>query len=276
MNNPLISITIPTYNSEKTLPLCLQSIQNQTYQPIETIIIDSYSQDKTIKIAKTYPTKIIQTKWKRLGARYLGLQKAKGEYILLLDSDQILKTRKVIQHAVNLTQQKNLDLLILEEETYQPQTWLQKLHQADRKLIHQLTQIQKNPVEGVLHARFYKKTILEKAFNNIPEQLIPTINVYDDAIIYYEATKISKKVDILPNALFHIEPKTLTEFWRKNYNYGKNTKKIIKTGYYQQLLNKKIRFRKGALKKENLWLGFQSYLLLTLKALTFKLGYWKE
>jgi len=59
MAEPLVSITIPTKNAEKTLGLCLEAVKNQTYPNIETIVIDSYSTDKTLDIAKKHGVKIV-------------------------------------------------------------------------------------------------------------------------------------------------------------------------------------------------------------------------
>ncbi|NWG10483.1 glycosyltransferase [Candidatus Bathyarchaeota archaeon] len=56
---PLVSVIVPTYNSQKTIKQCLQSIKNQTYKEIETIVIDRHSKDQTIQIAKKYKTKLL-------------------------------------------------------------------------------------------------------------------------------------------------------------------------------------------------------------------------
>jgi glycosyltransferase involved in cell wall biosynthesis len=53
-HHPLVSVIIPTFNSEKQLPICLESIKNQTYQNIEIIIADGFSTDKTVEIALHY------------------------------------------------------------------------------------------------------------------------------------------------------------------------------------------------------------------------------
>jgi len=58
IKNPLVSITIPTLDSEKTLKITLESIKNQTFQDYEIIIVDSGSKDKTLEIAKQYTSKI--------------------------------------------------------------------------------------------------------------------------------------------------------------------------------------------------------------------------
>jgi len=57
---PLVSIIIPVYNSQQTIQRCLQSIADQTYKKIETIIVDRYSSDKTIQIAKQFNVKILR------------------------------------------------------------------------------------------------------------------------------------------------------------------------------------------------------------------------
>ncbi|MEM5829583.1 MAG: glycosyltransferase family 2 protein [Candidatus Aenigmatarchaeota archaeon] len=268
-SKPLVSIVIPTYNSEKTLAKCLESIKNQSYNNIEVIVVDSSSSDRTVKISKEFGVDIIQTNWKLLGARYLGFEKSKGSFILMMDSDQILKNESVIKRALELM--KNYDMLVLEEFTYEPNSLIQKLFDADRRLTHKLSKIHIDPLEGVLLARFYKREILENAFKKIPRKLFPSVIAHDHAIIYYEAYKISQKVGILPDACWHIEPNSLWSLVKKNYRYGRSTYDLIKSGYYKDLLKKKVRLRKGALKD---WkLGLQSHLLLLIKAIGYYTGY---
>ena len=51
---PLVSICIPTYNSEKYIEQMLTTISNQTYKNIEVIISDNFSTDKTFDILQSY------------------------------------------------------------------------------------------------------------------------------------------------------------------------------------------------------------------------------
>ena len=55
---PLVSINIPTYNSQKTLGETLASIKKQTYPNIEIIVADGYSRDRSVAIAKSYGAKV--------------------------------------------------------------------------------------------------------------------------------------------------------------------------------------------------------------------------
>ena len=94
---PLVSIIVPIYNTEKYLPACLDSIIAQTYQNLEIILVDDGSTDHSGQIADNYAKKdsrIKVTHQKNQGqsaARNLGLTMVKGEFISLLDSDDEIK-----------------------------------------------------------------------------------------------------------------------------------------------------------------------------------------
>lgn len=88
-----ISIIIPVYNSEKTLDACLKSVYSSTYKQFKVILIDDGSTDSSINIAKKYPVKVIRLK-QRSGparARNVGVEHAKGEIIIFIDSDVIVE-----------------------------------------------------------------------------------------------------------------------------------------------------------------------------------------
>ena len=93
MNNPLISIIIPAYNVEQYLTACLSSIEQQTYQNFEVILIDDGSIDSTGVICDTVATKddrfkVIHQKNQGVSvARNKGIEEARGEYIAFIDSD---------------------------------------------------------------------------------------------------------------------------------------------------------------------------------------------
>jgi glycosyltransferase involved in cell wall biosynthesis len=78
----LVSIVIPTFNSERTLSKCLESIKNQTYSNIEVIVVDKFSQDKTVEIASKFKVKVftIIAKERNEQLNY-GIRQAKGRYV---------------------------------------------------------------------------------------------------------------------------------------------------------------------------------------------------
>jgi glycosyltransferase involved in cell wall biosynthesis len=265
MDEPLVSIIIPTYNSEKTLPLCLESIKRQTYRNIEVIVVDSYSKDRTIEIAKGYGAKTILTHGGLLWARYLGHLHARGEVELLLDSDQILEPT-VIERGVEMIR-RGYDALILEETSYKPRTLVQWLFYLDRRHVHRIRDM--HPLHGVLLARMYRYEILSKAFRSVRRKL-PLETMFrlvsqDHALIYLEAWRYSKRVGIISNAVYHIEPESLKQVIRKFYRYGLT--EINLTKYYPEL-SKKRTPRKLGLHPDSL----ASLLLWLLKAVPYAIG----
>jgi glycosyltransferase involved in cell wall biosynthesis len=92
----LVSIIIPTFNSEENIKRCLETIKKQDYKNIEVIIVDQYSSDKTVEIGNKYGVNVYLLEKPPFytpptKSRNFGASKAKGEYILHLDSDMELQ-----------------------------------------------------------------------------------------------------------------------------------------------------------------------------------------
>lgn len=96
------SIVIPSYNNGKWLSKCLESIINQTYQDFEIIVVDDMSTDDSVEVAKKYLREkdtLIVNESKRLngGTRNVGILRAKGEYIICIDSDDWLYCKDTLK-----------------------------------------------------------------------------------------------------------------------------------------------------------------------------------
>jgi len=88
-----VSVCIPTYNSAKTLKICLDSIFRQTVKPKEVLICDGGSQDDTLKIVKTYPAKLVAKNIKGVGAaRNILTSASSGALIAWIDADAAIPT----------------------------------------------------------------------------------------------------------------------------------------------------------------------------------------
>lgn len=264
---PIVSVTIPTYNEEKALPIALEALANQSYPELEVIVVDSDSTDNTKDIAKQFNAKVLNYKGKLLGARYRGFQEAKGAYILLLDADQILKN-DTIERAVE--EMKNYDMLILEENAHNPTTFIQKTLAEERRLLH-LQKMAFDPLEGGLLPRFFRRNILNDSFKNIPSKLMPIVVHHDHHIIYYEAYNISKSVGLLRNAVYHIETESFLELLNHAYRFGKSSKLLYETGFYRELL-----FNKRAFQAKNILPGSNGNLMAIsiLRSFAYQLGYY--
>lgn len=113
---PKISVIIPVYNTEKYLEKCLDSIINQTYQDFEIVIINDGSIDNSQNIIEKYLDKY-QNKIKCINkengglssARNYGIEVARGDYIIFVDSDDYIKKDLFEQLLPYI--QKDIDLV---------------------------------------------------------------------------------------------------------------------------------------------------------------------
>lgn len=99
MNDPLVSVLIPCYNSEKYLSDTIQSVLNQTWQIIELIIVDDGSKDTSAEIACSFTDpriKVIkQSNQGASAARNRAYRECQGEFIQHLDADDLLSPEKI-------------------------------------------------------------------------------------------------------------------------------------------------------------------------------------
>jgi glycosyltransferase involved in cell wall biosynthesis len=102
MNNyPKVSFIIPTLDSSRTIKACLSSIINQDYDDLEIIVVDSYSKDDTVKIAREYSAAIYCSSQSYAECRQLGIEKANGEILACFDSDIVLPHPQWLRNAVD-------------------------------------------------------------------------------------------------------------------------------------------------------------------------------
>jgi glycosyltransferase involved in cell wall biosynthesis len=116
--NPLISIIIPIYNTEKWIPDCIESVLAQTYTNFEIICVNDASPDGSLELLNNYAmhdNRIIVISHptnKSTGAAYnTGIKHAKGEYIKVLDSDDYLSI-DCLQNLVNAALKYKSDVIV--------------------------------------------------------------------------------------------------------------------------------------------------------------------
>lgn len=123
---PLVSVIVPFYNCEKTIAETIESICNQTYTRWELICVDDGSLDTTYEIVKSYTEKydnIFLLQRDRLPkggstCRNLGLEVAKGEFVIFLDGDDLLSP-SCIETRVNKTVELgNMDFTVFPMATF--------------------------------------------------------------------------------------------------------------------------------------------------------------
>jgi len=209
MGEPLVSIVIPTHNSEKTLPLCLESIKRQTYRNIEVIVIDNFSMDKTVETARSCGARVVQVRGERAKAKNVGLRLARGKYVLFIDSDMEL-TPRVVEKCVKLAESDpRIGGIIIPERSVGNNYWV-RVRDFERSFY------KGTPIES---PRFFRKDLALKTGG------------FDEDIVFYEEATLPHKIEELGynvrariNAyiLHHEEDLTLRNLLRKRFYYARS------------------------------------------------------
>jgi glycosyltransferase involved in cell wall biosynthesis len=119
--NPLVSIIVPSFNRASLLTETLKSVLEQTYSNWECIIVDDGSKDETVKVLQKYCAKDArfqnhsrpQGRPKGANAcRNFGFVLSRGDYILFLDSDDVLDKNCLLERVEIISKTKTVDLLI--------------------------------------------------------------------------------------------------------------------------------------------------------------------
>lgn len=116
-NEIIVSVIITSKDEAHNIGNCLQSIIRQTYpqEKIEIIVVDNYSTDKTVEIARKYADAVYVIGRNRAAQLNFGAKEAVGKYLLYLDSDMILSDN-VIGECVNMCEKDGYIALYIPEK----------------------------------------------------------------------------------------------------------------------------------------------------------------
>ena len=209
--NPMVSVIVPTYNSAKTLDICLRSVKEQTYPNIEIIVADNNSTDNTREIAEKYGKVFIKGP-ERSAQRNFGARQSNGEYLVFLDSD-IELTPKVIEECMKRVDEGS-DAVIFREITVGESFWAKCRELESRCVIG----------DDLIEApRFYKARV----FN--------AVNGYDESLIGWEDWDLAQRVRQRGFKVTRVDPLTKhherkvspIKRIKKKYYYGKTVKRYL-------------------------------------------------
>jgi len=112
---PKVSVNICCYNSEKFIKETIQSVLDQTFRDLELIIIDDGSKDSTSKIVRSFSDPRIKYYYQEnrglSASRNRAIELSQGEYIALLDHDDLWEEKKLEKQIALLDSRKNLGLV---------------------------------------------------------------------------------------------------------------------------------------------------------------------
>lgn len=256
-SSPLVSVIIPTRNSSRTLRKCLESVSGQKYRNIETLVIDSDSQDNTIEIAKTYGAKIFRLFAERTIAKNWGVQRAKGDFVLFLDSDMMMESG-VVSECVERAQNENVGGLIIPERTTGTGFWTM-VRDFERS--------------------FYAGTKIESArffYRNI----VLEVGGFDEDLVTYEESTLPQKIALkgyktdarIDSYILHDEGRLRLTIWLSKKRYYAESLKLYKERYkeyshYQ--LN--VRMRAGLFIHNGNWIKLIKHPPLTTGLVILKI-----
>lgn len=208
MNQPLVSVIIPTKNSSNFLGECLESVRNQSYSNIEIIVVDNNSTDDTKEIARKYTDKVFNQGPERSAQVNFGVGQATGDYVYKIDSDFVLDA-DVVNQCVEEAE-KGFDAVVVHNSPDVRISWIAKIRKFEVDMYKY----------DITHssARFVKKEIYQKigGFNS-------EITAGEDYDFQNKLNRSGFRTGFInAEALHRGEP---TSFWRhmkKYYDYGKD------------------------------------------------------
>ena len=269
---PKVSVIVPTFNSERTLPACLRSVCNQSYPFREIMIVDNFSHDNTLKIAKQFGAKIIQKKCNPALARNLGVTDSHGEFVLFLDSDQIL-SRGVIDECAHLCASENAGMVWIPEVFSGHDFW------------SSCSAVWKNSYERVDQLYGFSKDLIHGEPRFICREKLIAVGMLDAALLWGENYFLYRKLKragvkeaFCRSKIYHGEFESLRGILIKNLRYGKSIPTFLARTQEQILFpvfrHTILAFRetlRSVKKSPDLAIG--CFLILWLKACTAAAGF---
>lgn len=207
MNNPLVSVIIPTYNEQAVIAACIDSLRQQSYKPLEIIVVDDGSKDRTQKIVKKMKGihLLIQDHLGPGAARNKGAKKAKGEILVFIDADMTFDTRFIQRLSKPIRDGKAIGTFSKEEFVVNPENRWSRCWSQNRGW-----------PEGKMHPADYPDT--QKVFRAIRRDAFEEAGGFDAKVGYTDDWTLSEKLGKQAIAahgaiFFHRNPATLKEVY---------------------------------------------------------------
>ena len=231
---PHLSVVIPAHNSEETIEACLKAIKKSVYHDYELIVVDDGSSDKTRFIAEKYADNLIgySKNLGRIHARISGFKAAKGEIIVNIDSDVVVKADTLTKIADYFSEHREIDALtgLLAKEHHNQNFFSQYknlyMHYIFSKLPEKIT---------FLYGSIYAIR------HNLTKIFASNVKIADDTALGQELTVLGKKIAFLKNIeVIHLKRYGLFSFIKNDFQIPFDWAKIFVTykGWMQLGKNK--------------------------------------
>jgi glycosyltransferase involved in cell wall biosynthesis len=132
VDQPLISCIIPVFNGERYLGESLDSVFNQSYRPLQVIVVNDGSTDQTTEIARSYGNRLILLQQPNRGsaaAKNHGIRAAEGKYIAFLDADDLWHSEKLARQMTRLRNRVEITLCFTRFQNF----WMPELAEEEHR-----------------------------------------------------------------------------------------------------------------------------------------------
>lgn len=151
-SDALVSVVVPTRNNERTIEECLSSVRRQTHPAIELIVVDNASDDATWAIAERLADTVVAGGPERSAQRNRGIELARGDWVLWLDSDMVLPP-DTVGRALRTATETGAVAVALPERTVGAGFWtacraLERQCYLDDPLLHNPRLIRREVLSG--------------------------------------------------------------------------------------------------------------------------------
>lgn len=203
MNNPLVSILLPVYNTSAYLPQCLDSVLSQTYENLQVVLVDDGSKDNSLEICQQYAAKdsrievYHQENQGVATARNVLLSKIKGDYFFFVDSDDWIEL-DMIEFLLTRAEKERADIVtcdIVINDSKVSSDYFSKIYSKDEAVERFLYHLE---FRGSLCNKLMKITLL----CNGPK-FLKDISYGEDALFCWELLKEAKKVVYTDRQFYH-------------------------------------------------------------------------
>jgi len=212
---PLVSVIIPTKNSERTIRPCLESVCAQTYTNFEIVVVDNFSSDSTVRIAKEYADLVLLAGPERTSQVKLGAANSKGDFIYKIDSDFVLEP-SVLEKAVRVALDQKAVGVVIPNLSY-PKTsfW------SEVRFFERLSYVGSKQIEA---ARFIRHDVYDAVGGHDG-----TLVAYEEHDLHNKVSRLGKIARIEGASEWHIgEPKKLAEIVITSWYYGKTAIRYVR------------------------------------------------
>ena len=242
----MISIIVPSYNSEKTIEKNIKSLLNQNYKKKYEIIVVDSSTDETPQIVSKFPVKLI--KQRHVGpaaARNLGVKKAKGKTIVFIDSDCIAP-KNWLRNLLKPLSDKNFVAVAGTYKTKNKESMIARFTGYEIEQRHEkMKKFDSINFVGTFNCVYRKRIFLK--FGGFNVKFVQA----EDPELSFRIAESGYKIKFQPSAyVYHFHPSSLIKylkqkFWRAFWKvslYSQHKRKFLEDTYTPRTLFYQVLF----------------------------------